>query len=411
MDNTHLDNRHNGAAHARIVGASCICVVSIILIVGLWPFHAPNNNVDWLKNANGLHFGRYGSIVSSGAFRNNDLNGDTSCSLEIWLEPSLTDGKNTILSFDGSRHPGAPFSLHQNKDALVLHQHNADSHGTVRTAWLRIDNVFRDKRPVYVTITLGKENTSVYLNGVLAKVSPILGTSTNNFTGQLVVANSPGTDDSWSGRILGLAIYHRKLTAVQVAQHYEDWTKNRQPAPAQDEVPVALYLFNERAGEIIHNRLDPATDLVIPKRYFVLHSAFLTSPWREYRASWSYWKNVGINIAGFIPMGFCVVAYFSSVRTTDRAATAATIVLGFVTSLTIETLQVFLPTRDSGMTDLITNTVGTALGVILYRLSVTQRLLTKVEQYSISANLPADTTTDRETFFSESVKVGASTPI
>ena len=403
-------NSHD-SAYARRAGALCACVLCGILVAGLWPLHVPGNQVKWRENDDGLDFGRYGSVLSTGVFPGNTLKDGSTGSIEVWLEPRFLGSKRTILSFDGSNHPGAPFSLHQNEDALVLHQHNADSHGTVRTAWLRIDNVFRDKRPVFVTITVGKENTSVYLNGVLAKVSPILGTSTNNFTGQLVVTNSPGTDDSWSGRILGLAIYHRKLTAVQVAQHYEDWTKNRQPAPAQDEAPVALYLFNERAGEIIHNRLDPATDLVIPKRYFVLHSAFLTPPWREYRASWSYWKNVGINIAGFIPMGFCVVAYFSSVRTTGRAATAATIVLGFATSLTIETLQVFLPTRDSGMTDLITNTVGTALGVILYRLSVTQRLLTKVEQYGISANLPTETTTDRETFLSESVKVGASLPI
>jgi hypothetical protein len=42
---------------------------------------------------------------------------------------------------------------------------------------------------------------------------------------------------------------------------------------------------------------------------------------------------------------------------------------------------------------------------------VTQRLLSKVEQYGISANLLTETTTDRETFLSEAVKVGASTPI
>ena len=35
---------------------------------------------------------------------------------------------------------------------------------------------------------------------------------------------------------------------------------------------------------------------------------------------------------------------------------------------TIETMQVFLPTRDSDMTDVITNTIGTCIGAGLFRL-------------------------------------------
>lgn len=397
------------AAYAKTVGTLCVCVLCIILVAGLWPFHTPKNEVTWIDKGDGLRFGRYGSILSSHTFQiTSDDN--TSGSIELWLAPNQSRGEHTILSFDSSVHPGVPFSLRQNSDTLVVLRQIEDNHGTSRTTWLPVNGVFREKRPVFVTITLGSQDTLVYVDGVMAEGRSILGASTKNFTGRLIVANSPSVSDSWPGQILGLAIYGRQLTPAQVARHYKNWTKTQRPALAQDEAPVALYLFNERAGDIVHNQLDPLTDLTIPKRYFVLHSAFLAPPWREYHANWGYWEDFGINVAGFIPMGFCVVAYLLSVRATKRAA-ATTIVLGFATSLTIETLQAFLPTRDSGMTDLITNTLGAAIGVMLYRLPVTQRLLSKAEQYGANTYLSTDTIGGLGTVSADSVTVGTSAPV
>jgi VanZ family protein len=194
-------------------------------------------------------------------------------------------------------------------------------------------------------------------------------------TGQLIVGNHPLTDDGWRGQIKGLAIYNRELTAAEVLQHYEAWTMNQQ-AEIKNDGPVVLYLFNEGMGELVHDQMNSGTDLHIAQRYFVLNSPFLETPWDEFQPSWSYCKNVLINIGGFVPLGFFFYAYFSWVRRLDRPV-LATILLGGVVSLTIEVLQAFLPTRDSGMTDIITNTLGTSIGAVLYSCeSVQARLAT-----------------------------------
>jgi glycopeptide antibiotics resistance protein len=72
------------------------------------------------------------------------------------------------------------------------------------------------------------------------------------------------------------------------------------------------------------------------------------------------------NIVGFIPLGFCLQACFSQFRHYRRSA-LVTVIVGFIVSLIIEVLQVLLPMRASGMMDLITNTLGTLLGILAYR--------------------------------------------
>ena len=370
--------------YAVFIRGACIGIFGIILCAGLWPFHVPRNEATWLTGENGLLFGQHGSIVSSSGFPANDLDEDASCTLEIWLEPRVTNDIKTILSFEGSRGLKNPFSLRQSKDALEITRYNVDGEGTSRTAFFRVHGVFSKGRQVLATVTLDRKQTSVYVDGILARVSAITGVSNNNFSGRLVLANSTAVDDSWAGQVMGLAIYQKELTPSRVREHYESWMKDRRPSLTKGDSPVALYLFDERTGLTAHNHMDSTTDLNIPAHYFVLHPYVMRVPWREYKPTWSYWQDVAVNIVGFIPLGFCVVAYFASVRVINRPV-ITTMAIGFFTSLMIETLQIFLPTRSSGMTDIITNTLGTAVGMMLYLSPLLQHRLRKTANRSVSS--------------------------
>jgi hypothetical protein len=238
------------------------------------------------------------------------------------------------------------------------------------------DDVFSRQKPVLLTISANQSGTTVYSDGALVKKFANFSLSTTNLTGKLIVGNSPVTTDDWTGQLRGLAIYDRDLTARDVSQHYGEWTNGRQSKLAEDAEAVALYLFDEGNGNIVHNHLDAATDLLIPERFFILQGQFLERPWDEFHRGWSYWIDLAINVGGFIPLGFFFYAYFSRQGRFDHPM-AATIAFGFAVSLTIEVLQAFLPTRHSGMTDLITNTLGTSLGAMAFRLAAVQAALAR----------------------------------
>jgi VanZ family protein len=371
-----MNHQQDSQAHAAVIKSLCVCTVVTILIAGLWPFHAPKNNVEWIGKEDGLQFGRYGSVVSTGAFQPRDSSLDDSGCLEVGIAAAPVKKRHTILAFEGAGQSGIPFRLLQDGHTLIVQRHNTDDQGIDRTAEFGVDRALSEGERVFVTVTLGKQATSIYLNGALARTSSILGSSTGNFTGRLVLGNSPSASDSWPGQILGLAIFRTQLTPSGVVEHYESWRKDHRPPLLPADEPAALYLFNEHAGSLIRNQVDQSTDLRIPAHYFVLHPEFLSLPWRHYHATWSYWTDVAINVLGFIPFGFFIASYFSSVRTMRNSA-AITIALGLITSFTIEVAQAFLPTRDSGVNDLITNTFGTAIGVMFCRSSWLQALVSR----------------------------------
>jgi hypothetical protein len=347
----------------RVMELLCVLVLVVVMAAGLWPFYVPPNDVRWLPGGNGLRFGKHGVVLSTRTLKFTGLKDGLSCSLEIWLQPATIDTGGTLLAFYSPLSRTSTFLVQQSLDDLLLQVTKTDREQPARTKWY-ITHALRAKQDVVVTVVSGTQSTAVYLNGVLAGSSGQFGLLSRQMVGQLVVGNRPLVENSWQGQLRGLAVFNRELSPKEVSQHYVDWTANRKDE-IEKENPAALYLFNEGNGNVVHSQVNSANDLRIPDRYLVLDATFLETPWAEFDASWSYCKDILINIAGFLPLGIVFCAYFSRTRRLDRPV-QATIVLGAVVSLTIEILQAFLPTRNSGMTDIITNTFGTAVGAVLY---------------------------------------------
>jgi VanZ family protein len=351
----------------------CILVLSGILLAGLLPFRGPRNGVAWLTPQNGVGLTGHATLWSTESFPALDGGAGNACSIEIWVQPALPRDSSEILAFTT---PSDPRQLTLRQYGSLLIAETRVPGGWNPSTIVGASGVFHQGRPSLVTLTSGPQQTAIYSNGSLVRAFPGSRIAAN-CNGRLVLGTSPTTDDSWRGQIYGLALYGAELPPVQVRAHYDNWTKSGNPSPAAADSPAALYLFNELSGRVVHNSVSGGMNLEIPSRYALVHQYFLRPFWREYKSDWSYWQDILINIVGLMPLGFLFYAYWTVARPLKRAVLVTTL-LGFAVSLTIEVSQSFIPTRDSGTTDLITNTLGTFLGVQLYRWSFARAVLQRI---------------------------------
>ncbi len=356
----------------RLLGFTCLLLLSGILYAGLHPFHVPANQVAWVANDNAVHLGESGTLLSSGSFQ-PPVAGGAERSIEIWVKPGKIEDSGTLLSFfspSSSRH----LSLSQSESDLEVRIESSDAWRSLRADKMYIDNAFLDGKAAFWTATFGRSGTAVYRNGKLIRRSPLLA-SGSEISGLLVIGTSPIFSQGWSGVLRGLAIYDAVLDRTQIERHYQSWTQNETPVLTKDDACVALYLLNEHSGRVVHNRVRSENDLYIPANYLLIRQTVLDPVWRAFNWSRGFWQDAFVNIAGFIPFGCFFCAYFWARGLRSPALHAS--VLGAAVSLFIELTQTRLPTRDSSMCDVINNTLGSICGALAYRGDV-RRLLDQV---------------------------------
>jgi hypothetical protein len=198
--------------------------------------------------------------------------------------------------------------------------------------------------------------------------------SSSDVSGRIVFGNSPEEFEPWEGELHGLAIYSRELSMDEVQRHYRSWADKQRLDAGELEGATAAYLFNEGTGRNIHNAVSGGPDLEIPKIFRIPQKPILKSPAKEFDWTLIYLNDVLRNVAGFVPLGSLLCGYFALTRSREKAILYATL-CGGTLSFVIEILQVFVPQRYSGVTDIITNTTGAAIGAILARPELLQKML------------------------------------
>jgi len=367
----------------KILGGITLVVLATILYLGLWPNNVrsnggihftktpqgrrlvifPPNEVEWLKDGPGLHFGDYGSIFSKTEFAASP-NGADGCTFEVWLAPAVTeDYDTTTLAFSTKENP-LQFRLRQLEDSLSVSHDTLDEKHHIHTDKIWVDHVFHERQQLLITLASGSNGTTVYLNGKLRAHHPGFKLKATDFTGTFVFGNSPQGHETWGGDLRGMAVYPFEMSVDQAQQNYGIWKSGGKFPPKAVASAGALYYFAEGTGSVTRSAVAGAPDLYIPESYQSLRPILLKPFWREYDGTWGTWIDAFLNVMAFVPFGFFLCAYLKN-RGSEQGAVWRAVIAGFMLSLTIEVGQYFLPMRNSGTTDLITNTTGTWLGALL----------------------------------------------
>lgn len=344
-----------------LLALTCCVLLCGILYAGLSPFHIPTNQVSWLAGADGVRFGEHGTVFTSGTFPPSATN---SRSIEFWATPGRIEDSNTFLAFYSPANPRQIW-LSQAESDLKIQTQPSFAWRSVTTRQFYVSNAFRDGGNTFWTLTFEQSGAAVYRNGALIRRAASFQVDSKEISGQLVVGSSAMFHDSWSGVLRGLAIYDAALDSAQASRHYTSWKESGAPDLTAKDACIALYRFNERAGNIIHNQMGAGNDLYIPARFLIIRQTLLDPVWRAFKWTSGFWQDTVINVGGFIPFGRIFCAYFTVRRM--RSPMLSAVVFGAAVSLFIEVAQAYLPTRDSSMSDVITNALGSFLGARAYR--------------------------------------------
>jgi len=321
-----------------------VCMVLGMLFVGLYPFnYFPENRVSLKEGGNGLHFFGRGIAYST---KVGEWSRKGPVTVELILEPERTYHHRTphILSLcDKSGHE--VMYLGQWEDSLIVRLIE-DSRWTERIKKeIGAGDILVPGEPVHINLVLSKERADIYANGELVgeyEGFDFTSAVSRRPVHSIVLGNAPTGDSSWRGKILGFTVSGDAMDPTAIRNRYEQWKTSQ----SQD-----------------------IQDIIVPEILKPISKEFLSLPSRRFLQRRSFYKDVIINVAGFVPLGLALTILFSGNPVKNNAISNffLPVLMGGLLSLFIETNQVFLISRSSSMTDLVLNILGSGIGAAVYR--------------------------------------------
>jgi hypothetical protein len=347
--------------YTKMLALATLCTFIIMAFAGLKPkgfrFH---NTVAWLSDKDGISFGNTG-IAYTDKNQNVPCKMPESLSIELAINFPQQRWSHLSLIFDlwddqSHRH----LTLCQWDSTLMVVKSCSK---TFTDNKLKLCKSVSPEKPCFVSITSCRNRgTDFYVNGVHVGSTDIFDLCDSTASlGRLVLGNSPTANNPWQGEVYAFSIFAKAFNEKEIQGRYQQW-QVRHSMP-DTEALIALYTFEEKNNEIAHDKGGKLGDLHIPVVFFIPQKQVLTIPWEDFKLNKSYAGDVAINLAGFIPFGLLFSAFLWSIGgVARRHRLIISILVGGSISLFFELAQVYIPTRNSQMSDLILNIFGTLVG-------------------------------------------------
>lgn len=326
------------------------------LAIGLWPYKFFSlNNIEIDRKSHFLSFKAdsfaylHQSIIEK-SFKSDNI----AFSIELVIVPIRFTSHYVPRIISISHRHKEVFMIGQWKRNLIIRSSQDKS----KIYEFGKENILTENKPLYISITYTPDNISLYIDGQLfiSKTEDFTWKKQITQEYRIIIGNSVFGDQQWYGSLQALSIYNRPLLADECKDHFAIWTKGKQ-ITSSTKGNVFVYPSSD---------IKQLQQLIIPKAFSPLQKKYLTPPWEEFKFESNYASDLILNFLAFVILGFLTVAAYSYFSLKKSLLLFIAVLNSFLISITIETLQVFLPSRTSQLSDLILNTLGGYSGGAAY---------------------------------------------
>ena len=353
--------------------------LGMLVILLLWPFDLfKENPTHWLSKENGIAFTGNGMVATLTPIPEfcRKMKAGQGLTIEVWLSPANTtqSGPARIISYSYDTVL-RNFTLGQQGKDLVSRLRTSKTNLNGMNPDVTVENVFHATVPIHIVVTYDFIYQDIFVDGIKKIHSNTPGGDFENWDPNYYLAfgNEITWDRPWQGKILKAYMYNRPLKETEIMENYQEgWESNNTTAKTVRGKTglIAGFLFGEGHGNSINNIVpdESPKKLYVPRFLYniVKPVVYLQLP-ADAISHRSLLIDTILNVFGFIPFGFLLHGRLSNRFGQTWRISALVLVLGALVSFSAESLQYYSISRHSSVLDVYTNTLGTGIGIIIYR--------------------------------------------